>query len=670
MSKIYFLFGIHNHQPVGNDPYVFREAFENCYGPFNEILKEFPEIKCNIHISGPLYDWILENKPQYIKDLKEMSDLKQVEIIGGGYYEPVLSIISDKDKKAQLKVMSDFIKDKFNKIPKGIWLTERIWEPQMAKIISEANLKFTFLDDDHFRSAGIKDKELTGYYMTEDSGKPLAIFPINKKLRFKIPFSKVEESLDILKSFKNKEDVLVTVFDDGEKFGSWPTTYDWIYVKQWLRKFFELLEKNKNSIETITASEALKKFKPKGLVYIPTSSYREMDEWVMEPKDFWLYKDLKDRLRKFPDYQELRNYVSAGFFRNYFKKYPRANYMHKKMLYLSENINKKASNKKDKKIFYDLYKAQCNCGYWHGLFGGFYYGNIRNAIYENLIKAEKEFDKKYNKKSLIIEKADYDFDGFSEIIVKNEKIIYVFSQKGGTLLELDYKEKNFNLQNTITRREESYHQKIKSKKIKSRKGKMIKTQEIIYDKYERVSLVDHLMDKKITLNDFNKQKKFKSLSDDVYKFSVEKKERQMNLNYVYENKNLEFAKKISVGLNAGFKVKYNFQKNDLLKKFDFSTELNLFFESVRDVRIFSGKNEINLKRMRKFTKIKSLKIEDKFKGIILQFDFSKADVFITPIYSFANSQDGLEKVFQDVSILFIKKDMKREFELGVGIDKN
>ncbi|MBW6441278.1 hypothetical protein K0B03_04620, partial [Patescibacteria group bacterium] len=76
----------------------------------------------------------------------------------------------------------------------------------------------------------------------------------------------------------------------------------------------------------------------------------------------------------------------------------------------------------------------------------------------------------------------------------------------------------------------------------------------------------------------------------------------------------------------------------------------------------------------------SLRIEDKFKGIILQFDFSKADVFITPIYSFANFQDGLEKVFQDVSILFIplsrgvggvfKKDKEREFELGVGIDKN
>ena len=44
MSKVYFLFGIHNHQPVGNDPFVFNKAFEDCYRPFIEVLKEFPEI--------------------------------------------------------------------------------------------------------------------------------------------------------------------------------------------------------------------------------------------------------------------------------------------------------------------------------------------------------------------------------------------------------------------------------------------------------------------------------------------------------------------------------------------------------------------------------------------------------------------------------------------------
>jgi alpha-amylase len=676
MSKVYFLFGIHNHQPVGNDQFVFEEAFSRCYRPFLDVLKEFPEIKCNIHISGSLYDWILKNKPDYIKDLKKMADKKQIEIMGGAYYEPVLPVISDKDKLAQIHLMNDFIKKEFGKVPSGMWLAERIWEPQLASIINKAGLKYTFLDDVHFRSAGICDEELTGYYTTENDAKAIAVFPINKNLRFKIPFSKAEESVALIKSFSQKKDILVTLFDDGEKFGSWPWTYDWIYNKGWLKKFFSLLLKNNKCIETITAPEALKKFNPKGLVYLPTSSYPEMDEWTMEPKEFLYYKELKDRLKKYPDYKRLRNYLRAGFFRNFFRKYPRANYMHKKMLYLSKNIHKVGTRQclvptKDKTIFENLYKAQCNCGYWHGLFGGFYLGNIRAAIYENLIKAEKGLDKKYNKNSLIIQKADFDFDGLPEIIVKNKRLIASFSNKGGTLLELSYKDKNFNLLNTITRQEESYHNKIKfNDKKKKKRSERIKKEELIYDKYERLSLVDHLLDKKITLNNFNKQQKFKTLSNDVYKLAVDKKEKLVNLNYQYNNKsNLEFTKKISLNKKAEIKVEYNFTKNNLFKKYNFATEFNIFFQSPKYVKFQTEKGEANLKRGKIFKKIKYLKIADKFKNIYLRFDFDEADVFITPIYSIANSQNGVEKVFQEASVLFIKKDKKNSFNLKLRVDK-
>ena len=495
-GKVYFLFGVHNHQPVGNDSFVFNKAFEDCYFPFFEVLKKFPEIKCNVHISGPLYDWILANRKEFIKTLKEMVARGQIEIVSGGYYEPILPIISNKDKSAQIRLMNDFIKKEFKQKPAGMWLAERVWEPQLASVISRTGLKYTFLDDVHFRSAGIQDKELLGYYYTEDSAKSIAVFPINKTLRFKIPFSKAEESVKLLKSFfQNKKDVLVTLFDDGEKFGLWPWTYDWIYNKKWLEKFFKLLVQNNKTIETITASEALKKFSPnKKLVYLPCSSYREMDEWAMEPEELLYYNKLKEYLKKYKKHSEIakfKNFTKAGFFRNFFRKYPRINYMHKKMLYLSENIHKAETKQrlvstKDKNIFENLYKAQCNCGYWHGLFGGFYLGHIRAAIYENLIKAEKELDKKFTKNSLLIEEADFDFDGLSETVVKNNHFICAFSKRGGTLLEMSYKDKNFNLLNTITRREESYHQKIKGKDRK----------ELIYDKYERLSLVDHLLSKK------------------------------------------------------------------------------------------------------------------------------------------------------------------------------
>ncbi len=664
MSKVYFLFGIHNHQPVGNDSFVFNKAFEDCYGPFLNVLKKFPEIKCNIHISGPLYDWILANRKEFIRTLKEMSKKGQIEIVSGGYYEPILPVISDKDKFAQIRLMNNLIKKKFGKKPAGMWLAERVWEPQLASVISRADLKYTFLDDVHFRGAGIQDKELLGYYFTEDSAKSIAVFPINKTLRFKIPFSKAEESIELLKSFsQNKKDILITLFDDGEKFGSWPWTYGWIYKKKWLEKFFKLLIQNNKTIETITASEALKKFSPnKGLVYLPTSSYREMDEWAMEPEEFFYYGKLKECIKMHQKYSEARqfkNFTRAGFFRNFFRKYPRVNYMHKKMLYLSENIHRKASVEKNKNIFQYLWMSQCNCGYWHGLFGGFYLGNIRAAIYENLIKAEKELDKKFAKNSLIVEKADINLDGLAETVVKNSHLICTFSKRGATLLELGYKDRNFNLLNTITRKKEICHRKIKDNA----------KEKIVYDKYERLGLVDHLLNKKITVSDFDEQHNFTTLSEDVYKLDITSVETRhclvsTTLNYKYRNKNLEFTKKITLSKKAEIKAEYIFQKNNLPKKYNFGVEYNIFFQSLRDVKFYTEKGETNLKRKRIFRKISYLKISDYFKNIYLQFDFSEADVFIVPIYSIASSQTGFEKSFQQASILFIKKNEEDLFDLN------
>lgn len=663
MSKLYFLFGIHNHQPVGNEPYVFREAFDKCYKPFIDVLEEFPKIKLTMHFSGPLFDWMMENEKEFIGRLKQLIERNQIEMIGGGYYEPILQIIPDKDKFSQIGLMNDFLKDKFAKEPEGMWLAERIWEPHLAHIISEAGLKYTFLDDTHFRKAGFDEKELLGYYVTEDSSKSIAVFPISKTLRYKIPFSRPKEALMYLKKFANKKkDTLITLFDDGEKFGLWPTTYEWVYEKNWLRDFFALLAKNEKYIETITASEALKKFSSNGLVYLPNSSYVEMDEWVMEPEEFFPYKELKDSLKERPDYDEIRHFITAGFFRNFFLKYPRLNYMHKRMLALSEKINKTASRKEDRDIFQNLWKSECNCGYWHGVFGGFYFGHIRSSIYENLIEAEKKLDERYANKPLVVERSDMDLDGVSETMIKNRELIACFSDNGATMVELSLKDKNFNLINTITRREETYHDKIRGKARK----------DLVYDKYERVCFADHLIAKKITLNDYANQRKLRTLSNDAYGLSLHEKENSASLNYSYAGEGLNFKKTISIDGGSQIEARYNFIGTKLPKKFEFATELNFFIQSEKDVMIRCDKGDFGPGEKKILKGINSLKIEDRFNGISTRIGFDDAVVFVLPIYSITNSigseSQGAEKMFQEVSVLIMKKNKGDNFRIKLSFD--
>ena len=63
MKRINFIFGIHNHQPIGNFDFVFQDAYEKSYLPFLNVLEKFPSIKMAIHFTGILLEWLKRNQP-------------------------------------------------------------------------------------------------------------------------------------------------------------------------------------------------------------------------------------------------------------------------------------------------------------------------------------------------------------------------------------------------------------------------------------------------------------------------------------------------------------------------------------------------------------------------------------------------------------------------------
>jgi alpha-amylase len=600
----------------------------------------------------------------------------QVEIISGGYYEPILPIISHEDRVGQISLMNEFIEKEFAMSAKGIWTAERVWEPYLAKIFNNCNLKYTFLDDTHFRFSGLRQDEFFGYYTTEEEGSPIAVFPISKTLRYKIPFSQAHEAISVLESFRREDsDVLVTLFDDGEKFGLWPQTFDWVYNQEWLKKFLSRLESNIN-IETITPQQAATRFKTNAIVYLPTASYEEMGEWVLKAQDFFVYDELKNFLKINNKFEPYRDFIRGGFFRNFYNKYSRLNYMQKRMLVLSREINSKADFKKDRKIFINLYKAQTNCSYWHGVFGGFYLGHIRSAVYENLISAENMFDEKYNRAGLNFKEQDIDLDSNKEIIVKNQKIICCFSRRGASLLEMSLRESHFNLINTVTRQEESYHKKIRqniqSEEAVSTIHNIVKQKDkdldkyLIYDQYERLGLLDHLLDKKISLDDFNLGKGINTLSDEIYAVEAAQEKGKILLKSSFHKDGLSFSKNIEFSGNCGFKASYKFDKKNILKDYNFGIEFNMSFASLEHISRKEKAKKTPLGERRHWPQTDSFVIADNFKKIIVEFSFDRAEIFTLPIYSVSSSESGFEKVYQEIAILFIVKE-RETFNLALNI---
>ena len=551
MKKINFAMGIHFHQPVDNFDHVFNEAYEKSYRPFIDVLERYPAIRVTLHYSGSLLEWIENNRPELLKRIADLVANGQVEMMTGGFYEPILCVIPQRDSIGQISMLTEYLRDKFQTEAEGMWLTERIWEPHLPGILHDAGVKYMIVDDTHFRYAGLLEHQLYGYYSTEDEGKVVYLFPSSERLRYSIPFREPHETIDYLRSLATDEGDRILVYgDDGEKFGLWPETYHLVYEQKWLERFFDTLIQESSWINITTLGDARKNISSHGRVYIPTASYREMMEWSLPTESGSLFEDVLNEVRANGKDHYYKPFLRGGFWRNFLEKYPESNNMHKKMLRVSNKVaeltedsriqdvkNKKGSKGKPMdtgtsdtlnplyigkcvsrkgeglptKIYeanLELWRGQVNCPYWHGVFGGLYLGHLRAAVYRHLIAAEVITDNsKYGREGWIeAETLDFDCDGSDEIIVTAPDISFIVdSHKGGMLTELDHRPSASNLLNTLARRQEVYHKKIISNTHGGHSGggpssihDIVKSKEddlhlyLHYDTYRRGMLVDHI----------------------------------------------------------------------------------------------------------------------------------------------------------------------------------
>ena len=107
-----------------------------------------------------------------------------------------------------------------------MWIAERVWEQHLVSAIAEAGIEYTVLDDFHFQRAGCPEDDVFGYYLTEDDGRLLKVFPGSETLRYIIPFQEPHATYEFLRRLAERRPGSTVVFaDDGEKFGSWPKTF-------------------------------------------------------------------------------------------------------------------------------------------------------------------------------------------------------------------------------------------------------------------------------------------------------------------------------------------------------------------------------------------------------------------------------------------------------------
>ncbi|MHB8421965.1 MAG: alpha-amylase/4-alpha-glucanotransferase domain-containing protein [Leptospirales bacterium] len=456
---------LHHHQPIGNFPEVFQDTFDRCYRPTLELLDQFPDIHVSIHLTGPLWIWAEEHEPAYLDLMSRLESRGQIEVIGGGYYEPILAMLPDRDARAQVEEMRGMLERRFGHASNGFWLAERVWQTDLPSRLEPMGLEYAPVDDHHFLLAGLPAEALHGYYRSSWIGKGLDLFPISRNLRYLIPFQLPEQFLEYMDR-NGKGGKVLTYADDAEKFGVWPETYHWVWEEGYLRSLFEQISRQSHWLRVASMGEIIAERSPTGMAILPNASYEEMMEWALPARMGVRYAQVGKTLEQKGLKEQAQPFFRGGIFENFLVKYPDVARLYGRMLFTSALLPERTSNNEKQSLKWSdlLARAQGNDVYWHGLFGGIYLSNLRHEAFSDLLQAETLLEQGGVLSVPSLHLGDFDQDGRPDLMVfRHHYALWIAPALGGAVLEIDDRVHHFHLTNTMTRQFESYHARIGEK---------------------------------------------------------------------------------------------------------------------------------------------------------------------------------------------------------------
>ena len=410
MLKTHLILGTYNHLPEGLDDTTFEKTYQSCYRPFLSTLNRFPEIQASLYYSGSLLKRFEARHPEYLMLLEEMSARRQIELLGGGFYAPILPLIPNSDRLGQIEMMTTYLRKSFGKRPRGCWLSEYAWEPWLASTLQASGMDYTFLSDGQFRDAlGRGDRDPVPV-VTEDQGRCLTILPVwdcYKSFGSPLGFVEAAEAAG--------RGPLTVLMLAGERLSSLWERSGLESPDLYMERAFAWFRKNSLEAETTTPTRYLKTKRVTTKLYFPGSATER-----------FMAASAQEGSRP-----------QCGSLRRSIIRYASSAALYSRMYYVHLLIGQLRGDKSRKKTaIEDLWKGQCGDAYWLAPSGGVDSPAIREASYRSLIDAELTTRQKGAFVPGIV-KADIDFDGAKEYIYQGTDLNAYVHPKGAVLVELD-----------------------------------------------------------------------------------------------------------------------------------------------------------------------------------------------------------------------------------------
>lgn len=436
MNSIYVSFSLLSNSAYLESTDMFEKNYQTVYKTIAKFLYSHPNFSFSFSFLGNQFVYIQKKHPEFFVLLKEMVDRKQVEILGGGFYDPVMPLLYPLDRNGQIEMLSSEIRQYTGKRPRGICIYADCWDSSLVNNLNSTGLEYVLLED--FNIPTNKQKYLP--IIMSELGKSTEIFIISKKHN---PLN-----------YQNAEDFLNDIIhcvDKVEKKDSYVQLQPDRIVNIRLRhdQFLELMENNwfesldslltgnlpeYERIKLCTPTIYRKKESVRVPGFISTGIHSSIAKWIKQP------------------FTEIETKQNSQFtVHDFMETYPQSKDLYNRILYVSMLVNQFKNDRIRKKCAKEkLWAAQSGAGLLCTSKGAFSNSMYRQQAYKYLMDAEKIL-REVDKFKESISCFDYDGDGLNEYVCRMQNYITYIDLVSGALQELEVVKNTGNYADSFSR---------------------------------------------------------------------------------------------------------------------------------------------------------------------------------------------------------------------------
>ena len=395
------------------DKSTFERNYQDVYKKLISFLYAHPKFEFSFYFAGEQLEFLKQKHPEALAILSELTCRHQVEVLGGGYYNPICSLLFPVDRSGQIEKMTSELRKTIGKRPRGFSLFESIWDSSLITTLQSCGMEYVLLES----SLIPENKKKYFPLIASEQGKSIKVIPTFEDLKPHKNENTDDWISRINKGFSKQEresfdEKLITVSFKLNEVND-------ILNSDFLENINTLCISADSIIRFSTPQNYLKNAKIFIPSYIPAGMSLPITKWSQKPYEI---SENKTRFQ-----------ITIADFLN---TYSQSHRLYERMMYISMIVSQSHGDKTRKiSAREELWEAQSGMSYIFSPENISNAARLRQYAYNKLNEAERIISE-CGKSNESVTSFDYNGDGLNEYICQMKKYNAVISLHSGSITEL------------------------------------------------------------------------------------------------------------------------------------------------------------------------------------------------------------------------------------------